>query len=139
VVGESESYDPVVLVDPASLPEFASVIRALRRGSRWPRLRSLEIVCPNDHRLGEVFGTGEQAVLLAHGRVQYTDGIRDGLGTVRLHDLQPPVLNKPIAVRMQCRCKTLPIEVSWITTMLRLGVRRAVYTWDRARLRSPHQ
>jgi hypothetical protein len=139
VVEGTESYDPVVLVDPASLPEFASVSSALGRGTKPSRLRSLEIVCPNDHRLGEVFGTGEQAVLLAHGRVRYADGRRDGCGAARLRDLQRPTLGKSLAVRMQCRCKTLLIEVGWITRMLQLGVRRAVYSWDRARPRSPHQ
>ncbi|HSL07354.1 MAG TPA: hypothetical protein VK887_05165, partial [Pseudonocardiaceae bacterium] len=60
-MGGTESYDPVVLVDPTSLPEFASVLNALRRGTKRSRLRSLEIACPGgDHRLGEVFGTGDQ-------------------------------------------------------------------------------
>lgn len=135
-MGGTESYDPVVLVDPTSLPEFASVLNALRRGTKRSRLRSLEIACPSDHRLLEVFGTGDQAVLLAQGRVQYADGRRDGCGAARLRDLQRPTLTAAIAVRVQCRCQTPLIPVVGITTMLQLGMRRAVWQWGQVRPRS---
>lgn len=135
-MGRTESYDPVVLVDPASLPESASVLNALARGTERHRLRSLDIACPGDHRLLEVFGIGDRAVLLAHGRVRYADGWRDGLGAACLRDLQRPTLTAAIAVRVQCRCQTALIPITGITRMLHLGMRRVVWQWGRVRPRS---
>lgn len=130
------SYDPVVLGDPASIPEFASVLNALRRGTRRSRLRSLDVVCPKDHRLLEVFGTGERAVVLAQGRVQYAEGCRDGWGAACLRDLQRPTVTTAIAVRVQCRCQTALIPVIGINNMLKGGRRRVVWQWGRVRPRS---
>jgi hypothetical protein len=123
--------------DPATLPEFQVIAAALRRGTKCSGLRTLVIVCSNDHRLAEVYGTGDRAVLLACGEA------------VRLHDLaslvfptktffsdEPPSVPSPrrrtISVRCHCR-RSVSIPVDWIKEQLAQGTKRAIWATPKRR------
>lgn len=119
--------DPLVLRDPQQVPEMAPILDALRRGTSRARLRTLDIACRKNHRLAEVFGTGERAVLLGYGRVQYAEEVREGRGAAPLAELRRPTLEETIAVRVQCKCQTVPLWVNRIDQALSEGVRRVVW------------
>lgn len=111
----------VALVDPVSVPELLPVFAALRRGTRRSRLRSLEVVCrQHDRRLLEVFGKGENAVILVHWR---RAAEVDGFGAVRLVDL----LTNDLPVRAQNQCCTKPVFAGTITAALDRGSRRLAF------------
>lgn len=107
--------DPVVLRDPQQVPEMVPILNAMRRGTTRSRMRVLDIACRNNHRLAEVFGAGEHAVLFV-----------EGMGAVALHEVHRP-LEETLSLRAQCRCSTSPIPINWIERQLALGRRRAIW------------
>ncbi|MEU7170895.1 hypothetical protein ABZ949_05300 [Micromonospora tulbaghiae] len=103
---------PPAWQDPATMPELAAMATAVKRGTKRSALRLLDISCPADHRIGEVFPSAAGPILLTP---------RKGAGALRLNEVGVDVW-----LRLPCRCSINQVPVEWIRSQLAAARRRRV-------------
>lgn len=131
VAGMHRRSKQAALALPSAL-EF--VERALHAGQARSNFRLLEVVCPRDHRILEVFPSPSGPVVLGRRRQQvaFPDTPMTGPFLSRdrrrkvalLLDGQPQIW----PIRAQCPCEEHAIPVDWIQLRLRQSERR--FIWD---------
>jgi hypothetical protein len=109
--------------DPATLPEFQVIAAAMRRGTKRSTLRMLDIICSNNHRLAEVFGAGNRAVLLVGEREA---ALLQELPERSSEPFFPGGLpdEADLTVLASCRCRRAAMPVRWIKEQLAQGKKR---------------
>jgi hypothetical protein len=119
-------------------PEVAWLAEALRRGTKRSKLRVLDIACPHDHRLAEVFRTPMGLVamgLTARGFEDVTPGVvhppgrsRDVVEAGRVVDTPPGITATTGGrLRVQCACRAESIDAASVLAQIEAGRHRMIW------------
>ena len=123
-------------VDPRSIPEFVTVLDAIRRGGRRSSFRLLDVACRRSHRLAEVYATAAGPVILgvhamhqdaALGAPHLPGRSRVVWSAAKLID-RPEIRASTAAFPVQCRCRSTSIPGAWVAERLTEGHPRAVWS-----------
>jgi len=90
----------------------------LRPDVRLPRFRILEVVCPNDHRLAQVFSTAAGPLVLYREWRH-----RGGLSAYLLDERG----GAEWTYTPQCRCSRAQVPREWLREQIAAGQRRVVW------------
>ena len=110
----------------------AEALRPILAAGRPQRFRVLRVVCPNQHRLIDVYRTGKGLAFLGDSGNEWNSAKGSRYEPRRRAAIGLLEFPEGRAADVVCRCRSADIPLEWLTAQAGRGVRRVVWGESRA-------